>query len=113
MLGAFIYVFFRNDVLFLSLLNINYRTLIRIEDSLIGNFLLNNLSDALWGLSIMFFVSSFPEPMLRICGLILPLIMELLQICAHIPGTFDLIDMIIYVTIDLIFFIKWKEQKEL
>lgn len=107
-----IYILFRNDVIFLELTGFNHLNIIQLGESPVEKFILYNLSDALWALSIMFFVSWQNDRIIRVAGLILPIVMELLQAGGMIPGTFDFIDLSIYCYISISFIILWKRKKE-
>lgn len=111
--GTSIYIIFRNDVIFIDWLGYNKIEVINIGNSFLAKFVLYNLSDALWALSLMSYLSSQSYRPIRICGLILPIVMECVQLLKVCPGTFDIIDLTIYCIISTGFFIKWKQKKEL
>lgn len=111
--GTLIYIIFRNDVFFLNKLGIFDNHRFNLGDSLGAKFVLYNLSDALWALSLMFYLSVQSCRSIRIVGLCVPVAMECLQLLDTIPGTFDSIDLIIYILISIIFYLIWFPKKEL
>lgn len=111
--GALVYVVFRNDVLFLKLLGIQADVEVNIAPSLLSQFILYNLSDALWALSLMLFLSTQTNRVVRFCGLMLPTVMESMQAFRIVPGVFDFVDLLIYILIAITFYIRWKRKREL
>lgn len=93
--GTLIYPVFRGDTVFLRELGTLTFKVIYIGDSLWSNFILYNLSDALWVLSLMIYISAQSSRSIRLLGLIIPITMESMQALKIIPGTFDLIDLTI------------------
>lgn len=111
--GAIIYIIFRNDVLFIRIFSNKIIQSPEIGDSLFSKFILYNLSDTLWCFSIAFYVSAFKSKILRIIGLLIPSIIELLQLSNFYPGTFDTIDLTISIIIPLIFLSIWYQKREI
>ena len=111
--GALVYIVFRNDVLFLKLLGVQADVEVNIAPSLLSQFILYNLSDALWALSLMLFLSTQTNRVVRFCGLMLPIVMESMQAFRIVPGVFDFVDLLIYILISISFYIRWKRKREL
>lgn len=111
--GALVYVVFRNDVLFLKLLGVQADVEVNIAPSLLSQFILYNLSDTLWALSLMLFLSTQTNRVVRFCGLMLPIVMESLQAFRSVPGVFDFVDLLIYILISITFYKRWKRKREL
>ena len=98
--------------MFLLPFGFSHNSIIELDaTSVLGRFILYNLSDALWALAILFFVSGQQQRFIRICGLVIPPLMELAQYFHLIPGTFDIIDLTIYLIITISFLIKWEIEK--
>ena len=112
-LGTIIYIIFRNDVLFIRIFSNKIIQSPDIGDSLFSKFILYNLSDTLWCFSSAFSVSAFKSKILRIIGLIIPSVIELLQLSKFFPGTFDTIDFTISIIIPLMFLLIWHLKREL
>lgn len=108
-----LYLLFRNDVIFLDLLGLNYYEPIRPGNSPFANFVLYNLSDALWAMAVLFYVSSQDCIAVRVIGLLMPATMEVCQLHGAVPGTFDYVDLVIYILISLIFYNIWKRKAEI
>lgn len=113
LIGTLNYCLFRNDVLFLDFLKANHYRAISLSDSFWSRFLLYQLSDALWALSLMFYASTQGSKLFRVITLILPIVMESTQIFTVIPGVFDINDLVIYILISTLFYVKWKINKEI
>lgn len=110
--GSLNYILFRSDVIFLRLSGFNHNSIIALDQSsILDRFLLYNLSDALWALAILFFVSGQQLRSIRVCGLILPILMEVAQAFHIISGTFDFFDLTIYLIISISFQIQWEIKK--
>lgn len=113
LIGTLNYCLFRNDVIFLDFLKANHYRVISLSDSYWSRFLLYQLSDALWALSLMFYASTQGSKLFRVITLILPIVMESTQIFTVIPGVFDINDLVIYILISTLFYVKWKINKEI
>lgn len=110
--GSLNYILFRSNVMFLLPFGFSHNSIIELDTtSVLGRFILYNLSDALWAMAILFFVSGQQQRFIRICGLVIPPLMELAQYFLLIPGTFDVIDLTIYLIITISFLIKWEIEK--
>lgn len=106
--GALNYILFRSDVMFLKPFGFKQNRIIALDgSSIVSRFILNNLSDALWALAIMLFVSGQQRRFIRICGLLIPPFMELAQAFHVLSGTFDFVDLAIYLIISISFQIQW------
>lgn len=113
LIGTLNYCLFRNDVLFLDFLKANHYRAISLSDSFWSRFLLYQLSDALWAFSLMFYASAQSSKLIRVIALILPIVMESIQMFTVIPGVFDINDLVIYILISTLFYVKWKINKEI
>lgn len=111
--GAIIYFIFRNDVLFIRIFSNKIIPSPEIGNSLFSKFILYNLSDTLWCISIAFYVSAFKSKILRKIGLLIPSVIELLQLSNSFFGTFDTIDLTISIIIPLIFLSIWHQKREI
>ena len=106
-LGGLIYVLFREEVIFTSwitsLLPIelsNYGAYID-HNTIAGYILLFVVADALWYGSLLLYdlilrSDVWYSKMMTLLAMALPFIFELLQLCGIMPGTFDWIDITIY-----------------
>ena len=110
--GTLIYVFFRNSVYFLLPFHdlAEKTAIIKIQCGILGNFIIYNFSDACWCLSLMFYATTSNIKWIRILAFFIPTCMELLQLTNLVPGTFDPIDLIIYIIISISFFYLWKRK---
>lgn len=111
-LGGAIYVFFRDEVIFTSWIHSctnlpHYGKLINC-DTFLGRIFLYSLADALWyaALLLVDYLLRSDTVYSRATTLLtmsLPFILEFLQLCHIIPGTFDWIDIFIYLLTLIIF----------
>lgn len=109
--GAVIYVLFREPVYFTeSLDEILHLPVIKLKDGIVTTILLYYVPDALWCLALMLYATVSQSQWFRTVALICPAILEVLQLSEHIPGTFDPIDLSIYLIISIIFFSLWKKE---
>lgn len=111
--GTAIYILFRKDVYFVKFMGIDSWKNIELPPSFITQFVLYNLSDLLWALALMLFLCMQTSHLVKICGLIVPILMECAQLSDVCPGTFDMIDLLIYLLMSISFYIKWKLKEEL
>lgn len=113
-IGGIIYISFREKVIFTSWLNDilpfklpNYNHLISYNNTFISG-ILYSLPDALWYGALLLVESllhsnTILSKLLTIATIALPFILELLQMWFIIPGTFDWIDIILYILTLIIF----------
>ena len=126
-IGTLIYLFYRKtsllifqwiDVINIKQVIISLRELFNPENNIYSNFLTHNLPDALWVYSFTSFLIIIYD-IQKNCNMIIiyciPLIIaitsEVFQLIDLIPGTFDYIDCISYISssfISIIFFTKIK-----
>lgn len=108
LVGAIIYLLFRQDAIFVSWIDANILQRLRIEmpDYYNGIFtyvLLYCLPDALWYAALLVLQKPFVrygllnKVLFYIC-VILPFAMEMMQYFGLIPGTFDWFDILTYFT---------------
>lgn len=98
-LGAFIYVLFREEVIFTDFLTIYFGKfpLIVLPENDLSNLIKYNLPDALWCLSLIVYTTTISNKFLIAICLFIPPLMELAQLVGVIPGTFDFYDLFIYI----------------
>lgn len=113
LLGSAIYILFRNDVVFIKIIGIDYRNIYELAPSFLTYFVLYNLSDMLWALALMCFLCTQTSYVVKILGIIIPVALECAQLLDACPGTFDIIDLSIYIILSSVFYTKWKLKKEL
>lgn len=112
-LGSMIYILFREPVIFTKPLLFLFDSLplISLPDKLICNVIKYYLPDILWCLAVTLYSLNAPNLFSRIATILLPIIMEISQLYDIIPGTFDLIDITIYITIATITLL-WKIRNQ-
>lgn len=105
LLGSLIYIFFRNDVLFLSWLDKDILDKLSIKADTDRNLFLYIivycLPDALWYLALLitqalFVNNGFAFKILFAIAIVIPFVLEICQYFDCFPGTFDIYDIIIY-----------------
>lgn len=116
--GSLIYVFFRQEVFFMSLISDDvsdkFYVDIDVNQSLMSYIMVFCLPDALWYLALL--VSQLPfvrygiscKILFGVC-IVIPFVLELFQYFNCIAGTFDIYDVIIYVFTLLVFLI-WERK---
>lgn len=112
--GIAIYAIFREEVMFLSPFQrfLSFIPHITLQKSLFSDFLLYNLADLLWVLALMFYATTLQSDLLKKVALSIPIILEISQAFSIIPGTFDLIDLTIYILTTFIFYLLWKIKEK-
>lgn len=111
--GATIYILFREPVIFTEPLTRHGISLPIIplapgSGSYILKFL---LPDALWLVALLLYSSTIKFSALRVVAILIAPIMEICQLLGLIWGTFDFIDIIVYIIITLIFIKQWKRKE--
>lgn len=108
--GTSIYLFFRQDVVFLSWISKDVLDFLKNDipkidnsDSLLVYFMLYCLPDALWyaallTIQIPFYKYGAVNRFLTLVGILLPFVLEVLQYLMIIRGTFDLLDILTYLS---------------
>lgn len=112
MMGTAIYVLFRKPVWFTHYF-ISETPLIRLPENGFSYFLLYNLPDALWDISLLCYISTSENKYLRTTALLIGPLYEAGQLTDIIPGTFDILDMTVYFIVSLIFILQWKKNNHL
>lgn len=117
--GALIYATCRQEVLFLMPFNVEWLAKIKIEVDYancgpITSWVIFCLPDALWYMALLVFQSALYDGKFAgrfIFGLsvMLPFILEVIQLCGIIPGTFDWFDILTYL-LTLIIFLLCQEK---
>lgn len=115
--GILIYVYFRQEVLFLTPIKSFIPTPIEIpkEPNLIECILLFNIPDALWYAALLILQANpFAEENKWIprIAISLPFLHEILQGLKLLPGTFDVADLLFYLLTLIIFLIIWKRRNK-
>lgn len=111
--GAMMYVFFREEVIFTEIISpyIGEMPVIALSETFLSNLIKYNLPDALWCLGLLIYATSLNSTVFKIISIIIPPLMELLQYFRKIPGTFDLKDLTIYLILISSFVLLWKKKK--
>lgn len=114
LIGATIYIIFREPVLFTQpLLDTFGKTpFVKLDSSVLNNIIRFHLPDALWCTALLLYVPTFGNKFFKIIAVLMSPIMELGQLIGFIPGTFDIFDLITYTTITIIFLIVWKKRNQ-
>lgn len=103
--GAIIYIISRNDIIFLDWIPHTIIEKMRhyslTNTSFSGYFIIYCLPDGLWYGALLVYQSSFLSKSkasrgIYLTSIILPFILELLQIYKDVPGTFDPLDLLVY-----------------
>ncbi len=119
--GSSIYILFRQDAIFLSGVDSQLLEMIhiRIPDSnncFLLYWFMYCLPDGLWYAALLLMLSAFENDYTSgirlpfLLGIILPFFMECFQYLGIVSGTFDILDLITYLII-LLLFILWKNLK--
>ncbi len=117
LIGTYIYVLYRQNIIFKNYLNLDH--IYHYQDcnnNLIKYYLIYCLPDALWYFALLLIQIAllrdhFLSRFLLIISMLLPFVLEILQLFNKIKGTFDIKDVYIYVITLLV--ILWKERKRL
>ena len=121
--GALIYAVFRQDIIFIQWFgNAKLLELIKIDfyykkGNVFAYFLLFCLADMLWYIALLLLQKQFYNSenifskIVLIISILLPFALEILQYFKVIQGTFDIIDILLYLFILIIFFVIWKRKK--
>lgn len=108
-IGAGIYAFFRMDIIFLNYFGDPFSTIkILLKDTILSNIFRYCLPDALWYGALLLIQNKIASKhiiskILFYISVCLPFILEALQYYHVIPGTFDIIDIIIYLLTLILF----------
>ncbi len=111
-LGTIVYVLFRDPVLFtepLCRLGIN-PPVINLNSGVGSYFIKYILPDVLWIVALLFYASTLKILTLRVIAILMAPLFEICQLFGLIEGSFDFIDLIIYILITLIFIKQWKRK---
>ena len=123
MIGCLIYLLFRQDILAVHWIGNPkwiepFRINIGYDGNLLTYILLYCLSDALWFFSLLILQFQFFDKSIIICNILLystialPFILEVLQYFKIISGTFDILDVVSYLTVLLIVLKIEKHEKK-
>ena len=123
MVGCIIYLLFRQDILAVHWIGNPkwiepFRINIGYDGNLLTYILLYCLPDALWFFSFLLFEFILYDKSIILCRILLystiaiPFLLETLQYCKIIGGTFDILDVISYLTALLIVLIIEKYEKK-
>ena len=106
--GFLNYLLFSPQVLFLAVLHIQPAHHLTINNSLLRHIVTGYVSDTMWVAALCFVTVAFTEMKHlslpeRIIILALPVLLELAQYARLVAGTFDPIDIAVYLSIILVF----------
>lgn len=103
--GAMLYVLFRETVIFTLPFEHFASSWPQVElpDNIATRVLRFYLPDVFWCLSLLIYASTIDVKSVRLVALSLPTICECMQAFPSVPGTFDFIDLSIYLIITLLF----------
>lgn len=112
-LGALIYILFREPVIFtLPFMGGNdTQPVISLPDNVWSYTLRYLLPDALWCTALLTYASTIQSRVVKWIALVIPTVMELAQLSPGVYGTFDIVDLTIYIILTIIFLLKWKKSK--
>lgn len=107
--GAIIYILFREPVIFTKRLMECYghSPIITLPNTNWAYFILYYLPDILWCTALLCYASTIQYKPQRIIAVLLAPTFEICQLLDTIPGTFDILDLIFYITIIQLFLLKW------
>ncbi len=119
--GSTIYILFRQNVIFLSGVDLQLLEMIHIHipdgnSSFLLYWFIYCLPDGLWYAALLLMLSAFENDSTSgirlpfLLGIILPFLMEGFQYLGIVSGTFDIYDIITYL-ITLLIFMLWKKLK--
>lgn len=114
MLGASIYVLFREPVIFtepLTRYGLNL-PIIQLESGFWSHHLRFTIPDVLWDVALLTYSSTIKLTVLRVFALLLAPLYEIGQFLGLIWGTFNYTDFIVYIIITVIFIIRWKKDSQ-
>lgn len=114
LLGACIYVLFREPVIFtepLKHLGI-HPPIISLTNGLWSYILKFVLPDALWVTALLLYASSLKLRAIRILALLMAPLFEVGQFFGLVEGYFDFIDLIVYIIITTFFILQWKRKEK-
>lgn len=111
--GSLVYLFFRQDILAVHWIGNPkwiepFRINIGYDENILTYCLLYCLSDALWFFSLLILQFQFYDRSVVLCKILLyltialPFVLEILQYFKIITGTFDILDIMFYLTVLLI-----------
>lgn len=115
LLGASIYVLFREPVIFTEPLSRHgiHLPVIHLASGF-GSYIIKFLlPDALWLVALLLYASTLKYPVLRGAAILMAPFMEIGQSLGLIEGTFDLMDLTVYIIITLIFIKQWKRKESI
>lgn len=102
------YWFFRPNIYLFELISFTNATPLEVGENPFLQFLSNHVADALWCLAIIFVVRQFREykipDIYSVILLVLPVVSEALQSVEVVPGTFDYLDILVYISLYTICF---------
>lgn len=116
--GSIVYLFFRPNIILFNKLGVtNFLSGIQIEVNVSQNFfvyfLMYCLSDVLWYAALLILASTFyvkevlVSKILFATMVLMPFVLELLQLARLLPGTFDWYDIVFYCITLIIFVLLW------
>lgn len=112
--GALVYVLFREPVFFThAFVDESALPVISLPDNVWNYALRYLLPDALWCSALLIYAETIQNSVVKWIAVSIPFVMELAQMSECVPGTFDIVDLTIYIILTIIFLLKWKKSKSL
>lgn len=115
LIGIVPYILWQQNVLFLVPFHSILPSEIAFHGTLLETILKNHLADLLWFLALLLIqdaITNFKSNYLTYFAYALPIVCEICQLKGFIPGTFDLIDILVFLT-TLIIYVRWKKRIQL
>lgn len=111
--GGLVYLLFREPVYFTRLFisDPDILPLIKLPDNAWSYILRYFLPDALWCTALLTYAATVKNRWMRLGAISMPVAMEIAQMLPFVPGTFDIIDLTIYIILTIIYTIKMKKTK--
>lgn len=107
--GTVIYIFFREPVYFTR--PFISEPLFSLPDNAWSYVLRYLLPDAFWCAALLTYAATIQNQLVRMVAMLLPATMEMAQMSPYVPGTFDMLDLTIYIILTIIFMRKMKKTK--
>ncbi|MDE6452773.1 MAG: hypothetical protein K2L27_01060 [Muribaculaceae bacterium] len=112
LLGASLYVLFRPDAVFLMPFSAWLPEPLPAGEGVVARVLRCNAADALWYAALLALMpaGSPPRGILVRCAVALPFVHEGCQGVGIVPGTFDIMDLVAYISALSIYTLLWKKE---
>lgn len=111
--GVCLYVLFREPVIFTEpLTRYGIHLPVIPISSGFGSYIIKFiLPDALWLVALLLYASTLKFSGLRVIAILMAPLIEIGQLLGIIEGTFDFMDLTVYIIITLIFIKQWKRKE--